>query len=56
MALLVDPALPPDRRDRGPCGRVGDLLNLTRMTNLCYSQWRFVVAQKIDLSSRAAES
>jgi len=49
MALLVDPALLPDRRDRGPCGRVGDLLNLTR-------KWRFVTAQKIDLSSRAAES
>src|SRR5215471_15794480 len=32
LALLVDPVLPPDRRNRGSCGRVGDSLNLTRLT------------------------
>jgi hypothetical protein len=31
VALLVDPALPPDWRDRGSCGRVGDLFNPTRL-------------------------
>jgi hypothetical protein len=32
VALLADPALPLDRHNRGACGRVGDSLNLTRLT------------------------
>jgi hypothetical protein len=31
-AILVDPDLLPDRRNRGLCGRIGDSINLTRMT------------------------